>query len=322
MRQLARRTPVYPAIIVLACAVSISSGKPSTARAIATPPLLTESSATSEAMRAKQLAAIISQFGVTSEMAEQDLDTQDAASALAGPIESALGDAFAGVWFDNRRATFDVGIAPSASAEATHKVEALIASSSAASSTRLVPVTSTFQELRVTEREWSTRAKHLMTQHQALTAIDPADNAVVIRVAETAPATEVDALSELATQASLGHPTIKVEQVSHPLPLSETGKACIFAPEPPPNETHIDGCNPPLVTGTEIYDTPEVYGGKLHYTVCTAGFMAASINEAAYPDHYLLTAGHCLKGGAKPANGVRQTGQAWGTGLATRTTAI
>jgi hypothetical protein len=57
------------------------------------------------------------------------------------------------------------------------------------------------------------------------------------------------------------------------------------------------------VGGTEIYSPP--VGGVYH--LCTAGFMAVSIDESEYPDHYLLTAAHCFEG----ASGY-QTGE-WGS---------
>ncbi|MHB8531660.1 MAG: chymotrypsin family serine protease [Solirubrobacteraceae bacterium] len=54
-----------------------------------------------------------------------------------------------------------------------------------------------------------------------------------------------------------------------------------------------------MIGGMEIWSEP--YGG--YYTICTGGFMARSIYPESYPDHYLLTAGHCLKGNPEREKG-------------------
>ncbi len=239
-------------------------------------------SSASEAETTSQLSALKQSFGVSETTAKNTIEVQDAIGDLPNEIEEDLGSSYADVWFDPVHARFDVGVAPSTQKDSA-TLASLLAAHGVQNMTNLIPVRSTYEELLASLSGWTMRVGSLMQHQEAETMIDAADNAVVLRLSDSLPAEEVRNLEEAAATDAVH---VRIDIVS-PMLLSLTATSlneCKFS------AGSSDYCSPPLVGGTEIFSPP--VGG--YYGICTSGFMAESILPEEYPDHYLLTAGHCF----------------------------
>jgi len=246
--------------------------------------------------KASQVAALEKALHIGNQLATEDVEVQSEVGNLNANIEELLGNAYAEVWFDPWHARFDVGVAPATKADLPD-LRALIAERGLQAVTQFVNVTSTHQELAAAESGWVARSGPLMAKSEAAVSIDAASNEVVVEVSEADSSGEAQSLvqaTKSAPAAASGSGSVAVVSKAVPAAkLQVAPRACVFRAK------SADYCDPPLVTGTEIYSPP--VNGVFH--ICTAGFMAVSIEEAQYPDHYLLTAGHCFEGASGYQNG-------------------
>jgi hypothetical protein len=233
-----------------------------------------------------QVSALMSRLGITEAIATQDVETQDAVGNLPSAVEEALGNAYAGMWFDPWHARFDIGVAPTTQSSLS-KIRSLVAEHRVDGLTDFVPVQSTYGQLLASKTGWDARLGALANRHEAKTMLDASQNAVVLALSADVSAQEVTALATATTEDSVN---VRIERIA-PAHLGSAVTylgACTFTPQ------LADYCDPPLVAGTEIFSPP--IGG--YFKICTGGFMAQSILPEQYPDHYLLTAGHCFDGGS------------------------
>ncbi|HST32141.1 MAG TPA: S1 family peptidase [Solirubrobacteraceae bacterium] len=283
-------------VTLLAFGVCLGAAAPSASaeRAAANPalsePLTREGNA--------QEAALAERLNLSASQATQDIQVQKAVGNLNASLEEALGDTFAEVWFDPYHGRFDVGVAPSTQ-PAESKAQAIIDAHGLASVTDYVPVRSTKGELEAALHDWTARNRGLLHKQQAETMIDAAANAVRVKISDAADSAERSALRQAAATSD-----VKVEIETVPAALLSSLKAaalgeCVFKLASPEE----DFCNPPLVGGVGIFSEGWIEGGEAFYALCTAGFMAQSKLPESYPDHYLLTAGHCFEDNETTENG-------------------
>jgi Trypsin len=246
-----------------------------------------QNSEASAGVQAIQIANLESRLGLDSVAAARAIAVENSVGELPATIEEALGDSYAGTWFDPWHGTFDIGIA-SSTEQAVPTVRHLLAEQGIESTTAFVRVRSTFPELAQAKEVWTERLAPLMEKKEAGTAIDPFHNAVVLEISD---ALSGDERKVLAQEAEASSVNVRVEDVPvAQLDIRPTLKAlstCAF------KESTYDYCDKPLQAGTEIHSS--VVNGYVN--VCTSAFFASSILPEQYPDHYLLTAAHCFDGG-------------------------
>jgi hypothetical protein len=168
---------------------------------------LTQTELTTE--QTTQASAMASALHIAYPLAVEDIKVQDAVGGLNEAIEEDLGTTFAGVWFDPWHARFDIGVAPSTNADLS-LVSAAVSNAGVQAVTEYVPVKSTFRELRASQTGWTMRAGALMGKGDASTMISPASNSVVVDISETAPQSEVSAMTTAISDAATTDPA-KVE---------------------------------------------------------------------------------------------------------------
>jgi hypothetical protein len=236
--------------------------------------------------RTAQIEVIISERGVSAAQAAQDVELEDQASGLLDQIEATMGDEFAGEWFNLQDGKLAIGIAPNNSTKV--QVTSLAETNGLADNLEFVSVKSTEHELLDAKELWDGRFADA-SRGGARTGIDSANNRVVVEVADSTPA---DSLAQWQDLASKEGVAVDVKSV----PNSDIVTKPEYLGECARHYTESDGCNPPLIGGMEIWAPNNV--------VCTGGFVAKSIYPETYPDHYLITAGHCLKGSSAQETGV------------------
>jgi len=208
-------------------------------------------------------------YGLTNAKAAQEIATQDRGVTIVSDLQAALGDDFAGVWFDEPSGHFKVGaIDAAAGAKAAAVAKRLGVDAD------LVPVKSTWEDLLDAEKSASERLGAALKPEQWTITLAPAQNAIEVDLASS-----VSASNRAATSASVREvadvDTCIVEKSQDSLAVPANEGACYWS-----------ACDPPLRGGQNIYG-PMVPGWT---SSCTAGFIAHG-NGAGNP--YVLTAGHC-----------------------------
>jgi len=119
------------------------------------------------------------EMGVTDDEAWRHLTVQRQGGDAVGQAERRLGDGYAGVWFDNERGRFEIGVAPSTDRAAAR---AWIDSRKLGSSADLVPVESTWDELEAAKAELEKQLFRTAGENDRLqVALDPSANAIEVR---------------------------------------------------------------------------------------------------------------------------------------------
>jgi hypothetical protein len=240
--------------------------------------------------------AVLTKQGIAPARALQALELQGQVAEQHLPlrIETALGSAYAGVWFDNAAAKFDVGVTSNASRQAVKKA---VARTGLAGEVVETPVRSTWGALMGVQEQLSISLPKLLTSGDFTTGIDVARNAVSVTLSSAVPASERAALEREASTKSVN---VEVSAVSPAQLDSEprakkTCEAAFTASKAYCEEAITAGvgwsCSRKVgaaCDGTEA----EPVGVQ-----CTAGPMLIEGNET-----YMLTAGHCF-GAGSPAAG-------------------
>lgn len=208
-------------------------------------------------------------FGVSAAEASERLMLQGKAAGIADALANRLGPTFAGVWFDNEEGEF---VVPLVDAADRAKVESQFLDYGLDESAyRTAMVESTIFELELAQARMAERAKGLLTQGRARSAIDPSRNEVVVEVAaDTAAATR----AELRAQAAAEPARVRILEPD-PRSFDDEAAACVWNSEP------RRACDPPFHGGVEIWN-PSLS--------CTAGFPATG---NSFGNTFVMTAGHC-----------------------------
>ena len=222
------------------------------------------SGAETETPVAEELAGYQKEFGVSPVVAEEHLEVQHRGGTIVASLEIAEGDAYAGVWFDNKAGEF---VIPLADPGSRGEVEAALATLDLNGAYRMVPVSYGWEELEEAQGEVNQQLYSMATKMLVQTSIDPRTNSVVIVQAQAANDAQRDKVEGLEDDG------VEVREAS----------VNRFAAEPAACSNVLRACTTPLRGGVQI--VPEGIGGY-----CTAGFKAVGKTASA---RYMLTAGHC-----------------------------
>jgi hypothetical protein len=233
--------------------------------------------------------ALVQALNVPDPQAVRDVQVQRSVGNLNGTLERTLGSTYADVWFDPWHARFDVGVAPS-TAQHESELRSIIADHGLSGVTSLIPVGSTYGELVSAKVKLDSQLRSLTSSQHARTKIDASGNSVILEVDGDFSAEEVQSLT-----AALGDSGVTIMVKTVPVQQLVTTADTTFSPCTFEASVY-DLCNPPLLGGVQIFSTGQIIEGEPYYRVCTAGFLATSKFPTSYPDHYLLTAGHCFMG--------------------------
>lgn len=156
---------------------------------------------TSDSPLNREIAVLTSQ-GISPTRALQALDVQRevARTGLVSKVEAALGDAFAGVWFEPAAAQFHIGVTSDASMEIAKQA---VAQAGLTAGVTITPVRSTWAALVTAQQEWSNRLAKLLASQEAATGLDAQHNAVSIAISSSVPARERTALNDEAATAGV-----------------------------------------------------------------------------------------------------------------------
>lgn len=214
-----------------------------------------------------------------------DVEARIARTALVSRLEAALGDDFAGVWFDPSTARLHVGAASPAS---RRSAEAVAAEAELTGDVTVTPVRSTWAELEAAQERLNRHLADLFVRGEVRTSLAPDRNSVVIGLGRDVSAAR---RADLARESSTVGTDVSIEVLPMRHILGKPKARC--------NE-HEEGkayCDKPIVAGVKI----EAKNGEK----CTAGPAAITKDRttvAKATETFILTAGHCLsKGGGKGA---------------------
>jgi streptogrisin C len=186
------------------------------------------------------------------------------ATHLTDAATKHLGADFAGVWFDNDSGRVKIGVAQGASSASAR---AAAADEGVDADTTLVPVKSTWKDLKDEQGRQDGRLAKLIADQKVTTGLDAARNAVIVNVSSAASADLKAAVNAAADRSSA-----RV--------IVEERPATDFAVSP--QLCSFPYCDRPLRGGVRI----DAYNGAY----CTAGFATW---WGGHP--YVVTAGHCAK---------------------------
>ena len=204
----------------------------------------------------------------------------EAAITKAGVIpklESTLGGAFGGVWFDPPTLKLHVGVTSVASRE---QAEAVAAESQLASTVVATKVRSSWNELGDAEDRWYNRLQDLFARGEASIALLADENAVEVSLGSAVSSTRLAALKQEATADEVN---VVVEVVPAQSLIGQPGEKCAEFVKFNAN------CDSSITSGVTIEEVNE--GG------CTAGpllILEKPANSTQATETYVLTAGHCF----------------------------
>lgn len=258
---------------------------------------------------AKEIAAYTNE-GIPISRAIQDIELQSKVgeTELPGKLQTAMGKAYAGVWFENETAHLNIGITTAA---AQMEAERVVASVGLTDSVEFTLVRSTSAELIAAQNRWDRKLGSLPTREEFATALEPQHNAVRVTLSQSMPPSQRATLEhEAATD------DVKVTVVTKHIGIrSARGECNQFS-----LEEENANCNPSITSGVRIWSKikcnpvanqvgPQFYttkaaceerrakGEKGEWErvtfACTAGPLAYPLAKRL--ERVVLTAGHCIQ---------------------------
>jgi len=249
------------------------------------PNLPTPGPATGEEIQATRAA-----LGVSSAQAETSLAVERRATKvnIVEQLEQELGPDYGGVWFDADAGEFVVPVAtaggPQAVARAaTQSVAHEFSTASLGGRFRTEEVQWSEAELESAQLTLTEQLSSYFEAHLVQTALDPAVNAVIVRVPESIDSQSLAGIEKIASTSA-----VKVEVRRMPDQDFEVKPAAC-------NEAERK-CDLPVRSGEVIYGGPfSGPNGESLAEICSVGFRANG-NDGK---KYILTAGHCAFQGAQ-----------------------
>lgn len=237
---------------------------------------------------AKEMAVLTNQ-GIAPARARQALNVQGkvARADLPSKLQSATGNAFAGVWFEPATAQLHIGTTSSASRRTAEGVAARVGLEA---NVAITPVRWTMAELLATQKRWNRKLASLFAREDVKTGLEPQRNAVSVTLTSSVPPSERAALEREAAAANV-NVFVTIVASAHIGVTPEAKTEC---------ETWVTSkahCNPSITPGVTIIKTenPE----------CTAGPVAINNKN----ERVLLTAGHCLEKVGEKYSAVNKAGE-------------
>jgi hypothetical protein len=225
-----------------------------------------------------EVAALTSQ-GISQARAVEALNVQNEVwkADLVHKVEAALGNSYAGMWFEPARAEQHIGVTSTA---ARHTAARVVMQAGLTDHVVETPVRSTWGELEAALKQWKQRLTSLPQHGETAIGLTAQGNALAITLGPSVPAAEHAALTHEAAHAAVN---VNVTVSPHPLaftPYSASSECNAFT-------TDEAFCEKTLTSGVSIAIGPET-----KQILCTAGPMV--IPRASKGERYLLTAGHCI----------------------------
>lgn len=219
-------------------------------------------------------------LGLSVDAAQARLNQQDRLIPVADQVRKEMGDAYAGIWFDNADGgRMKVGVAAATSdtdPALVQRVQAILAANGATNDADLVRVAFTEAELAAQQDKINAALGDELHTGQVSTSLDTSKNAVIVKVASDASAATQANVAQ-AVSAARGSAQIQsgaAVQAHFNTCVARSGDNALFCGNPFRGAVDI-GAN----TGSVV-------------VTCSAGFVTIG-NGAGNP--YLLTAGHCLR---------------------------
>ncbi len=215
-------------------------------------------------------------FDVSKQTAEERLEAQEDGAGIVEQLESSQGKSYAGIWFDNESGEF---VVPTVTGSSRASITASLAYSDLEGDFRTKLVQSSWDELEAAQQRIDDALLALIEEGLVGTSLDPKTNAVVIKQAEGANASQRAEVQAAARSASVN---VEVrESQEHKLGISLEACQILAA-----------ACDAPMRGGVNIVPKGGIRGGG-----CTAGFKGVG---DVYGNRFVLTAGHCIveSGGA------------------------
>lgn len=239
----------------------------------------------------EEIQTIRDAFDVSAARAETNLAVQRRGTKvnIVEQLSQRLGSEYGGIWFDADAGEFVVpvstaGEAQAATDAATRVVTQEFSAASLDGRFRTEEVLSSEAELEAAQLDLTEQLSDYFDAHLAQTALDPAVNAVIVRVPESIDSEPLVEIEKIASTS-----TVKVEVRRMPDEAFEVKPTWC-------NELERK-CDLPLRSGQVIYGGPfPGPGGGDFYEICSVGFRANG-NDGK---KYVLTAGHCVLQGGHP----------------------
>lgn len=233
----------------------------------------------------KEIAtAYAADWDVSEATADAHLETEDRGIMMPTWQAVALGGAFGGVWFDNTRGTFYVGIAastisPAALTEKTAAAEVVTAEMEMAGHVVYQRVQWSMAELEAANDSVVATMQSLETAHEATVGIDVAANDIEIYLsaaASSAGRQTAEAISRTAAVKTVVVEKPAVSFAAHQLACPPTEWDSL-------NGSYTTYCNQPLRSAAAMDD-------NTNGTACSIGALFGGSSGNVYA----VTAGHCL----------------------------
>lgn len=199
-----------------------------------------------------------------------------AQAGLVKKVETAMGNRFAGMWFEPATAQLHVGVASSASKRAA---AAVAARAGLAPNVVETPVRSTWAQLQATQARWNSRLADLFARGRVKTGLDPEGNAVLVVVSASVPRARLNALKRRASTSAVKVDVRVVPSTTLDVSNQSPSTSCNRF------EAQKAFCNASLTSGVTIQNEAKEN--------CTAGPMM--IPKQSKNETYVLTAGHCME---------------------------
>jgi hypothetical protein len=207
-----------------------------------------------------------------------------ARTGVVSKLETALGDAFGGVWFEPTTAQLHVGVTSPASRQSAESVAAKVGLADSVTETM---VDSTWAELEAVRDAWQERFVERVPRGTFAVSLVAHDNSVKVELGSDVPSS---ARAKLRSDAVAAPVDVSLSVVaSESLHVTPYKRCAIFV--------EIEAyCDPTIVSGVSIATKKHSESG---IGTCTAGVPLIRKNPktaAEATETFLLTAGHCLTG--------------------------
>jgi hypothetical protein len=266
---------------------------------------------------AKEIAVFTDQ-GIPLARAIQAIEAQSEVgeAELPGKLQTAMGSAYAGVWFEGATAQLHVGVT---TADAQRTAETVAAQAGLTSVVTFTPVRSTSAQLIAAQKRWDGKLNGLSARKEATTGLQPRYNAVFVALSPMVTSSQRATLEREAARDS-----VNVRVATRGVEAKHLEKDCnVFTGSEPMSTESNANCNPSITAGVQIWAEFEcdpvsfrieedifltkAACEKLNekgeegeweregVVVCSAG--PAALPLAKRQERVLLTAGHCLERG-------------------------
>jgi hypothetical protein len=229
----------------------------------------------------------LTRTGISPERANQALAVQGevARTELIAKVATALGSAFAGVWFEPAVAKFYIGVTSDASRQ---KAEKVVDKANMTADVVITSVRSTWAELLAAQEKWNKEHAELFGSSQASSGILTPRNAVSVELSTSLSSVERASLEAEAATANVNF-VISVAAPSRFGITPTAQKTCVAS-----FVKFVAYCEAAITAGVSLF-----FGAATEPT-CTSGPMLISGQET-----YMLTAGHCF-GASSPTGGTSE----------------